>query len=192
MKKRVQRLIIVIIVFILVTLTGCSKLLNGKYDPNLSIEEQIKTRHYQGSAENFGKKQLLNEMLECVEDNDVDRMKELSLNYALEENDVLDEEIEQFYESFPEINEVKNNSCASSRSDNIGATEYKYKYQIMADIYDEEGNRYYFICVWIEGYSDDPDMQGLHSIQIVSEESYWADTFTVHSWDDRPGVYMYF
>ena len=210
MKKRVQRLIIVIIVFILVTLTGCSKLLNGKYDPNLSIGEQIKTRHYQkydpnlsigeqiktrhyqGSAENFGKKQLLNEMLECVEDNDVDRMKELFSNYALEENDVLDKEIEQFYESFPEINEVKNNSCASSRSDNIGATEYKYKYQIMADIYDEEGNRYYFICVWIEGYSDDPDMQGLHSIQLVSEESYWADTFTVHSWDDRPGVYMYF
>ena len=189
MKK--YRFFCLVIVLILVVLAGCSKLLNGKYDPNLSIGEQIKTRHYKGSAESFGKNQLLDEILECIEDEDVDRMMELFSDYALEENDVLDEELEELYDDFPEIDEVRNNSCASSRSDNIGATEYRYKYQIMADIYDEEGNRYYFICVWIEGCSDDPDMQGLHSIQLVSEESYWEESFTVHSWDDRPGVYVY-
>ena len=186
------RFFCLVIVLILVALTGCSKFFNGKYDSNLSIGEQIKTRHYKGSAESFGKNQLLDEILECIEDEDVDRMMELFSDYALEENDALDEELEELFDAFPEIDEVRNNSCASSRSDNIGATEYRYKYQIMADIYDEEGNRYYFICVWIEGCSDDPDMQGLHSIQLVSEESYWADTFTVHSWDDRPGVYMCF
>ncbi|MBR3057564.1 MAG: DUF5104 domain-containing protein [Clostridiales bacterium] len=191
MKKRVPKLIIVIIVLILAALTGCSKLLNGKYDPNLSIGEQIKTRHYKGSAEVFGKNQLLDEMLECIKDKDVDRMKKLFSDYALEENKDLTGELEEFYKFFPEIKEVKNKSCASSRSDNIGATEYKYKYQIMADIYDEEGSRYSFICVWIEGCSDKPNMQGLHSLQLVSEDSYWADTFTVHSWDDRPGVYVY-
>ena len=90
--KRISSICIFIAITIL--FTGC---FSGKYDPNMTIGEQIKTRHYQGSAENFGKKQLLNEMLECVEDNDVDRMKELFSNYALEENDVLDEEIEQFY-----------------------------------------------------------------------------------------------
>ncbi len=189
MKK--YRFFCLVIVLILVVLTGCSKLLNGKYDPSLSIGEQIKTRHYKGSAESFGKNQLLDEILECIEDEDVDRMMELFSDYALEENDVLDEELEELYDDFPEIYEVRNNSCAASRSDNIGATEYRYKYQIMADIYDEEGNRYYLICVWIEGCSDDPDMQGLHSIQLVSEESYWEESFTVHSWDDRPGVYVY-
>lgn len=189
MKK--YRFFCLVIVLILVVLTGCSKLLNGKYDPNLSIGEQIKTRHYEGSAESFGKNQLLDEILECIEDEDVDRMMELFSDYALEENDVLDEELEDLYDDFPEIDEVRNNSCAASRSDNIGATEYRYKYQIMADIYDEEGNRYSLICVWIEGCSDDPDMQGLHSIQLVSEESYWEESFTIHSWDDRPGVYVY-
>ena len=185
------RFFCLVIVLILVVLTGCSKLLNGKYDSTLSIGEQIKTRHYKGSAESFGKNQLLDEILECIEDEDVDRMMELFSDYALEENVVLDEELEELYDDFPEIDEVRNNSCAASRSDNIGTTEYRYKYQIMADIYDEEGNRYYFICVWIEGCSDDPDMQGLHSIQLVSEESYWEESFTVHSWDDRPGVYVY-
>ena len=175
----------------MVMVSGCSKLLNGKYDPNMTIGEQIKTRHYEGSAEDFGKNQLLDEILECVEDKDVDRMMELFSEYALDENDVLDEELEALYDAFPEIGEVKNNCCSVSGSHNQGSTEYKYKYQINADIYDEEGNRYGFIIVWIEGYSEDPDMQGLYSIQLVSEDSYWEQSFEVHSWDDRPGVYVY-
>ena len=180
-----------VIVLILVALTGCSKLLNGKYDPDLSIGEQIKTRHYEGHASDFGKNQLLNEMLECIKDKDVDRMMELFSDYALEENDDLKEELKHFYDSFPEINEVKNNCCSVSGGHNRGSTEYEYKYQVMADIYDTKGNKYDFICVWIEGYSDNPNMQGLHSIQLVSEDAYWADKFEVHVLEDRPGVYVY-
>ncbi|MBO4425473.1 MAG: DUF5104 domain-containing protein [Clostridiales bacterium] len=181
-------------ILILSSLAGCGlleRITNGKYDPNMTIGEQIKTRHYKGNAVDFGKNELLDEILECVEDKDVDRMMELFSDYALEENDVLDEELEELYDAFPEIDEVKNNCCSVSGSHNQGSTEYKYKYQINADIYDEEGNRYCFIVVWIEGYSEDPDMQGLYSIQLVSEDSYWNKTFTVHSWGDRPGVYVY-
>ena len=109
-----------VIVLILVALTGCSKLLNGKYDPDLSIGEQIKTRHYEGHASDFGKNQLLNEMLECIKDKDVDRMMNLFSDYALEENDDLKEELKHLYESFPEINEVKNNCCSVSGGHNRG------------------------------------------------------------------------
>ena len=49
------RFFCLVIVLVFVVLTGCSKLLNGKYDSTLSIGEQIKTRHYKGSAESFGK-----------------------------------------------------------------------------------------------------------------------------------------
>lgn len=191
MHRRNYRTILILSIVVMVMVSGCSKLLNGKYDPNMTIGEQIKTRHYKGSAEDFGKNQLLDEILECVEDKDVDRMMALFSEYALDENDVLDEELEALYDAFPEIGEVKNNCCSVSGSHNQGSTEYKYKYQINADIYDEEGNRYGFIIVWIEGYSEDPDMQGLYSIQLVSEDSYWEQSFEVHSWDDRPGVYVY-
>lgn len=54
---------------------------------------------------------------------DVDRMKKLFSDYALEENKDLTGELEEFYKFFPEIKEVKNKSCASSRSDNIGTTD---------------------------------------------------------------------
>lgn len=180
-----------VIVLILVALTGCSKFLKGKYDPDLSIGEQIKTRHYYGHASDFGKNQLLNEMLECIKDKDVDRMMNLFSDYALEENDDLKEELKHLYESFPEINEVKNNCSSVSGGHNRGSTEYEYEYQVMADIYDTKGNKYDFICVWIEGYSENPDMQGLHSIQLISKEMYDKHKFRVHSRDDKPGVYAY-
>ena len=104
--KRISSICIFIAITIL--FTGCFK---GKYDPNLTIGEQIKTRHYKGNAEDYGKNELLDEILECVEDKDVDRMMELFSDYALEENDVLDEELEELYDAFPEIDEVKNNCC---------------------------------------------------------------------------------
>ena len=53
---------------------------------------------------------MLDEILECIEDEDVDRMMELFSDYALEENDVLDEELEELNDDFPEIDEVRNNS----------------------------------------------------------------------------------
>ena len=195
MNMRKSLAVVLSAILILSSLTGCSlieRLKNGKYDPDMSIGEQIKTQHYKGHPSDFGKNELLDEILECVEDKDVDRMMELFSDYALEENDVLDEELEELYDSFPEIDEIKNNCCSESGWHNQGSTEYKYKYQINADIYDEEGNRYYFIVVWIEGNTEDRSMQGLYSIQLVSEDSYWDKTFTVHSWDDRPGVYVYF
>lgn len=40
---------------------------------------------------------MLDEILECIEDEDVDRMMELFSDYALEENDVLDEELEESF-----------------------------------------------------------------------------------------------
>ena len=85
-----------VIILILVSLTGCSKLLNGRYDPNLSIGEQIKTRHYDHSAIVFGKGELLDEILDASEKKDVDRILALFSDYAIEENDELYSEIE-FY-----------------------------------------------------------------------------------------------
>ena len=169
-------------------MSGC---LNGKYDPDLSIGEQIKTRHYHHSADVFGRDELLDEILECIDTKDVDRMKELFSDYTLEENDELDEEIQALYDAFPEIDHYKDRSCAMSGSHNQGSTEYKYMYQIMITIYDEEGQMYHFITKWVEGCTESPDMQGLHSIQLIDRPSYDSGRFTVHSWDDRPGVYLY-
>ena len=44
---------------------------------------------------------------------------------------------------------------------------------------------------WIGGYTDDPSMQGMHSIQLISQEMYDKHKYRVHSWEDRPGVYLY-
>ncbi|GEM_PF-6722561 len=191
MKKRVQRLIIVIIVLILVTLTACSKLINGRYDPSLSIGEQIKTRHYDHSAVVFGKGELLDEILDASEKKDVDRIFALFSDYAIEENDELYSEIEFYLDNFPEIDELFNRGCSEFGSHNRGSTEYNYLYEPVVHIIDISGNKYRLVVMWIEGDSENPDKQGIHSIQLISEEAYNNHDYTIHSQDDRPGVYVY-
>ena len=95
-------------VLILVSLTGCSKLLNGKYDPSLTIGEQIKTRHYDHSAIVFGKGELLDEILDASEEKDADRIYALFSDYTIEENDELYSEIEFYLDNFPDIDELFN------------------------------------------------------------------------------------
>jgi len=172
--------------------SGCQKLLNGKYDPDLSIGEQIKTRHYKGSAETFGKNQLLDEIVDASQNRDTMRIMDLFSVYATEHNENLDKQIEEFFRHFPQIKTIKDRSCSVSGSHNRGSTEYKYIYTLAAKFIDLDDNEYRFIAMWIEGNTDDPNMQGMHSIQLISEEMYDKHKFEVHSWDDKPGVYVYF
>ena len=180
-----------VIVLILVVLTGCSKLLNGKYDPNLSIGEQIKTRHYDHSAVVFGKGELLDEILDASEEKDADRIYALFSDYAIEENDELYSEIEFYLDNFPEIDELFNRGCSEFGSHNIGSTEYNYLYEPVVHITDSSGNNYRLVVMWIEGDSENPEKQGIHSIQLISEDAYYSHDYTIHSQDDRPGVYVY-
>ena len=45
--------------------------------------------------------------------------------------------------------------------------------------------------MWIEGDSENSDKQGIHSIQLISEERYQKHDYVIHSQDDEPGVYVY-
>ena len=177
------------VLLIMFSFAGCS--LNGRYDPNLSIGEQIKTRHYDGHASNFGKKELLDEILACFETKDVDRMKALFSDYALEQNEELSKQIEELYKVYPEVVEIKDRTSAQSGKHNRGSTVYQYKYQVSASLYTKSGERYRLICEWIEGESERPDMMGIHSVQLIDQKSYEKHKFTVHSWDDKPGAYKY-
>ena len=55
MKRILSLVLSTVLVLLIVALSGCSNPLNGKYDPSLSIGEQIKTRHYNHNAKDFGK-----------------------------------------------------------------------------------------------------------------------------------------
>ena len=185
-KKLILRLLLMIISTEF--LTGC---LEGKYDPNMTIAQQIKTRHYNGAGDTFGKGELLDEILEAVDTKDVSRLKILFSDYALANDTDIEDQINTLYANFPTVSEMKDRCCAMSGSHNQGSTEYWYQYQPMVDIYDENGARWRFIVIWIEGNSEEPVKQGLHSIQLISEEAYDNHNFTVHNRDAEPGVYVY-
>ena len=51
------------------------------------------------------------------------------------------------------------------------------------------------VCFFV-GYLSCPAVmesrkQGIHSIQLISEDAYNKHDYTIHSQDDRPGVYVY-
>ena len=169
-------------------LTGCLK---GKYDSSLSIGEQIKTQHYYASGESFGKDNLIDEIIESAQKNDIDRMKDLFSDYAVKQNDNLNDEIDQFNKVFPQVNELKNRCCPVTGGHNRGSTVYENIYQPMVDIVDSKGETYFLICIWIEGDSEKPEKQGIHSIQLISKEMYDKHNFDIHSENEDPGVYVY-
>ena len=186
-----KKILSAVLCFALIFTSGCSKLLYNKYDPDLSIGEQIKTRHYKGHPSDFGKGELFEEIMDATDKKETGRIKDLFSDYALEQNEKLEDQINRYFKLFPEVKEKKNTCCSVSGGHNRGSTEYKYLYQTNSDLYDSEGNRWCFIVIWIEGYSEKPEMQGLHSIQLISKEYYDKHKFQVHSWDDKPGVYVY-
>ena len=191
MKIRINRVLIVVLVLFITTLTGCSNLLNGKYDPSLSIGEQIKTRHYNHNAKDFGKEELLDEILDASENKDDDRIKDLFSDYAINEDKDLDSQIESYLKNFPKVNKLKNRGCSEFGSHNRGSTEYNYLYEPVVHIVDDDGNTYGLVVMWIEGDSENSDKQGIHSIQLISEERYQKHDYVIHSQDDEPGVYVY-
>ncbi len=191
MNIRIKKTLIKLFFLLIVTLTGCSNILNGRYDPSLSIGEQIKTRHYNHNAKDFGKEELLDEILDASEKNDDDRIKELFSDYAIKEDEDLDSQIKTYIKIFPKVNELKNRGCSEFGSHNQGSTEYNYLYEPVVHILDGNGNKYRLIVMWIEGDSDKPEKQGIHSIQLISEEKYNSNDYTIHSQDDEPGIFVY-
>ena len=191
MKIRINKWLIVVLVLFIVALSGCSNPLNGKYAPSLSIGEQIKTRQYNHNAKDFGKEELLDEILDASEKNDDVRIKELFSNYAIKEDKDLDSQIETYLKSFPKVNELKNRGCSEFGSHNRGSSEYNYLYEPVVFIIDNDGNVYRLIVMWVEGDSDNSDKQGIHSIQLISEERYNKHDYVIHSQDDEPGIFVY-
>ena len=176
----------------MITLVLCSGCLNGRYDPNLSIGEQIKTRHYDHNAKDFGKNELLDEILDASYEQDSDRILELFSDHALEEDENLEDEITLYLESFPEdIDELYNRGCSEFGSHNRGSSEYFYLYQPVVWIKCDNGDVYLLEVIWIEGDSENPERQGIHSIQLISMKAYEDNDYTIHREDDRPGVYVY-
>ena len=186
--KNTRIVAVCLILSLMLILSGC---LNGKYDPNLTIGEQIKTRHYNHSAMVFGKNELLDEILAASEQHDTKRIKDLFSDYAIAQDNELEDEIKAYFESFPQVTELTNRGCSEFGSHNRGSSEYNYLYEPVVHITDANGNKFRLIVMWIEGDSDDPGRQGIHSIQLISEEAYNDHKYTIHSQDDRPGVYVY-
>jgi hypothetical protein len=118
-----RKILSAVLCFALILTSGCSKLLYNKYDPDLSIGEQIKTRHYKGHPSDFGKGELFEEIMDATDKKETGRIKDLFSDYALEQNENLEDEINRYFKNKYDLKVISKESGA------IGAA------QIAMDVY---------------------------------------------------------
>ena len=170
-----------IIVTMLLTLNSCGK--------EKSISESIKIGH--GGAEMFVEGELTEEIVACINTNDVERMKSLMSNYALGYSD-WDKTIMDFYSYFPDDYTPTNVSNYYSLRDMdrgkfVGDGElYECKFDM-----NNNGKLYHVYYVWLKHVPDDETKQGIHSIILISDDAYKNKDYKFHGKDDTPGVYIY-
>ena len=179
MKKVVR--ILLLSMLMLIALSAC-----GKEQP---INEQIKTGH--GGAELFVEDELSNEIIACTETKDVERLKSLMSDYALNSSD-WDKAIGDLYSYFPDEytpTEICNYASQRdmSRGKFVGVGEY-YECRIS---FDNEGVKYRLYYVWWKHVPDDESKQGIHSVVLMSEDAYNNDEYELHGIKDDPGVYIF-
>ncbi|MBR6402050.1 MAG: DUF5104 domain-containing protein [Eubacterium sp.] len=172
------RYISFLIIVLLFALTACS----DKH----TISEKTKLGY--GGAEMFVEKELSDEIEACIKAKDVQRIKALFSDFALE-NESLDKDLEDFYNLFPKDFEAKYR-MSDYRSEDLGGTNIRRIYTGRIH-YTSEGQTYRVVFVWIKSDPEHPERQGIHSIQLIDQKSKETDKYRIHSENDEPGVYVY-
>lgn len=171
---------VIVMAAVIICLCGCGK------KQQLSFSDRIKTE--KAGAEMFVEKEFTDEFVALVKSKDVDGMNALFSDYALSEKDYKDD-ISEFIGFFPDEFTVNNRLC-DYYSEDLGGTNIRRVYEGRFR-FENKGKKYRVVFVWIKSDPEHPDKQGIHSIQLISEEAREKDKYEIHSLNDKPGVYIY-
>ena len=175
---KTYRFICLVIVILSFTLTACSD--------THTISEKTKLGY--GGAEMFVEQELSYEIEECIRTKDVQRIKALFSDYALE-NESLDRDLERFFSLFPSDFEANNRLC-DYKSEDLGEIGIRRTYTGRFHFV-SNGRDYRVVFVWIKTDPEHPEKQGIHSIHLIDQESKETDNYDIHSENEDPGAYVY-
>lgn len=183
-KYYVKKLNFIFVLAFLLILSGCGD--------KKTVAEKVKNG--QGGAEMFVKEDLTNEIADCINSDDLDRMEEILSDYFLDNVDDYEKQIEKFYDLFPDDFTPESAYCYYSNMDDKGGNKHGYDNMDFAGRFsftDANGTRYTVYFVWLKLVSDDPSKQGIHSIDVISEDSEKNKNIIPHGKNDPPGIYIY-
>lgn len=154
--------------------------------PNLPVD-----REDSQAKTNRSEKEMANERMQSVLDaldaQDADALKELFSDYALENADDLDGKIEELLDFYPGCNGGYEGNVPAHRTSDYGDITYvltpKYSVTHNGEIYEMR------LTMYIESDAQ-PERIGLHSIQVMTEDAR-PDGFKWRDEEDAPGVYVF-
>ena len=130
----------------------------------------------------------LHELVSLIKAKDVDGINALFSDYAISEEDYKND-ISDFIKYFPNDFAVNNRLC-DYYSEDLGGSSIRRVYEGRFT-FENNGKEYRVVFVWVKSDPEHPEKQGIHSIQLISEEAREKGKYEIHSIDDKPGVYIY-
>ncbi len=129
---------------------------------------------------------MMESIVDALEEQDAEALKELFSPYALEESENLDEKIEELMEFYPGSEGGFEGNCISSRGANYGEIILILRgtYKVIGD------NQEYQVRFVVSPQNDEePEKTGLHLIQVMTEEAK-PEGFKWRNEEDEPGIYV--
>ena len=131
--------------------------------------------------------ELFEEVVEALESEDEEAIKELFSPYAIENSENLDEKIEELIEFYPGCNGGYEMVVPTHESiEQYGSKEYiiypKYHVTNDGELYDLR------LTVYIENEAES-QKEGIYSMQVMTNEA-WTEGFKWRNEEDAPGVYV--
>lgn len=134
--------------------------------------------------EDMGEK-MMQSIVDALEKQDEEALKELFSPYALEHAENLDEKIEkllEFYQGSDGKREGELYSAEGGKNYGIWILDSGYTLE-------NDGQEYQVRVITIPKYDEEPDKVGLYLIEVMTEEAK-PEGFKWRNEDDEPGIYV--
>ena len=180
--KYLKKALIITITAVLLLTSGCNDRTRGE-----TLVDDLYQKHNREINRHEISDDIIDEILAAAEDKDYGRIEVLFSDYALENNDNLEEEFYEFcdYCSF-DIDEVSGHTDYSSKSAYSG--HYLLYYLGYEFTVKGEDTTYILNVIWIADNVEDESQIGIQSVELFKEEYAGADK--IWGWGTNVGFHL--
>ncbi len=176
-KRKVSRkknVSVMLMCLVVLSLSGCTYKSRGDYLAKVARDEDKQSD------------EMMNSIVDALETQDAEALKNLFSTYALEHAEDLDEKIEEIIDFFLGSNGGYEGNCISERKANYGDITL-----ILTGTYTVTNERQEYMVNFITMPQNDeePDKEGLYLIEVMTEEAE-PEGFKWRNEDDEPGIYV--
>ncbi len=159
-------------IIVMIGLSGCHYKSRGEY-----MADAVRKDYEQADM-------MMQSIMETLEAQDANALKELFSPYALKHTENLEEKIEELIEFYPGSDEGFEGDCSAKGGQHYGEWIINGIYTVMSD-----SQEYEIRFITMPKNDEEPDKVGLYLIEVMTEEAK-PEGFKWRNEEDEPGIYV--